>query len=594
VTAARDGILYGIDSNGHLHWWRHLGYQNGQAQWEGPKSVGVGWERYREVDAAPNGVIYALESGGTLHWWKHLKQADGVGGVWDRIPGGLKQVSVGADGETWGVSASDEIYRYTPGNWVIMPGNLRQISVGSAQQVWGTNANNDILRWTGSTWDQVPGGLKQVSAAGDGTVWGVNHTDDVYRYDPGSNSWHVVAGKLTQIAVASAQEILGINADGQAYRWLGGEFTYSTDGLKQIAVGADASLWGLQPDGTILHWANGGWEAIDGRMRQISVGTGTDVWGVNDNDEIYRYNSGPAWEGPNVVGNGFDKYQHILVAGDSTANAIYGLRPGKDIELWRHPGSDTGAADFQSVDTFSDWTATTTDAGKLFATYTRFFGSPDGHVFAVKGESTAYDAIWGWPEPDRAQYDGFHTMYLIGSADTTGDEPEGKAHCSDVDLNDEAGGEFIYLCGEYPDWARNTPSDNRVTDLRVMWWSSNPFTIGAAMELDGKCKEVFDDDEWRGVHYKTSGLLDPVPAAPELTAGAGGSKWIYMCQRVIDTSRVGRIYLHEVKVVSDSNGERGKALLQAEGYRMIEDDSGNIADLNLGLPGAHFIYIGVK
>jgi hypothetical protein len=49
--------------------------------------------------------------------------------VWQKIPGGLKQVSVGSDGTVMGVNSANQIWKYMGGYWKQLPGALTQISV---------------------------------------------------------------------------------------------------------------------------------------------------------------------------------------------------------------------------------------------------------------------------------------------------------------------------------------------------------------------------------------------------------------------------------------------------------------------------------
>jgi hypothetical protein len=78
VFASRPGVVYGIDNNGDLWWYKHLGWQDGSANWsyaQGQK-VGNGWN-FRQVFASGPGVIYGVDSNGDLWWYKHLGWQDG-------------------------------------------------------------------------------------------------------------------------------------------------------------------------------------------------------------------------------------------------------------------------------------------------------------------------------------------------------------------------------------------------------------------------------------------------------------------------------------------------------------------------------------
>lgn len=208
--------------------------------------------------------------------------------AWQQVPGGLKHVSVGADGTVWGVNANDDIWRGT-GNfgWEQMPGKLKQISVGSATDVWGVNSNDDIYRWQGSGWHQVPGKLKHVSVARDGTVWGVNGNDDIWRW-LGGGSWEQIGGKLKQISVGSRTLVWGVNAADDIFVRRGDHWMQIGGKLKHVSVAADGSVWGVNSADAIWRWRGGGWEQMPGGLKQISVGSATDVWGVNAADAIWR------------------------------------------------------------------------------------------------------------------------------------------------------------------------------------------------------------------------------------------------------------------------------------------------------------------
>jgi Tectonin domain len=96
-----------------------------------------------------------------------------------RMPGSLKQVSVGADGEVWGVDPDGDIRRWLNSQWQPVPGKLKQLSVRNAQEVWGVDDANALFRWTGSAWEPIVEDGRPVlpavfvSAGADGTVWGI-------------------------------------------------------------------------------------------------------------------------------------------------------------------------------------------------------------------------------------------------------------------------------------------------------------------------------------------------------------------------------------------------------------------------------------
>jgi Tachylectin len=69
--SAGSGIIYAITANGQLVWFRHAGFADGRAEWEGPIPLTDGWANYEQVFSGGNGVIYAIGADGILKWNRH-------------------------------------------------------------------------------------------------------------------------------------------------------------------------------------------------------------------------------------------------------------------------------------------------------------------------------------------------------------------------------------------------------------------------------------------------------------------------------------------------------------------------------------------
>ncbi len=92
VFSGGQGVIYVIAEDGTLKWYRHRAYLTGESfetsgAWEGPKDVGRGWGDVQQVFSPGEGIIYAVMSDGTLRWFRHLGYLDGRGlnrgGAWD-------------------------------------------------------------------------------------------------------------------------------------------------------------------------------------------------------------------------------------------------------------------------------------------------------------------------------------------------------------------------------------------------------------------------------------------------------------------------------------------------------------------------------
>lgn len=141
-------VIYGITRTGELLWFEHKGFNTGAGSssdgaWAGPKVVGVGWQHFRSVFAGSNGVIYAVDNAGRLLWYRHNGFKDGRGlespGAWS----GPRTVGTGWQGfkETFG-AGNGLIYGIGPtGNLFWMRHNTHKAGTGSLALKLGSGAS---------------------------------------------------------------------------------------------------------------------------------------------------------------------------------------------------------------------------------------------------------------------------------------------------------------------------------------------------------------------------------------------------------------------------------------------------------------------
>ncbi len=214
---------------------------------------------------------------------------------WESIPGSLKQISMSADGELWGVNFDDAIYRRTGASWTQIDGRLKHVSAGSKSNIWGVNSNNNIYQWNGSGWNYLPGDLKVISAAADGSVWGVNTNGQIWYKALGASSWNPTSGSFTYVTAGSANNVWALNANNQVYKWSGSSFVLQNGSLKVIEAAEDGTVMGLTPmDNVVALQADGSWQQQSGIMKSISVGSATQVAAVDNYDAIWR--QGNIWD----------------------------------------------------------------------------------------------------------------------------------------------------------------------------------------------------------------------------------------------------------------------------------------------------------
>ena len=80
VFAGGAGVLYGVEHDGDLLWYRHDGAADGTARWANRgrgRKVGSGWD-FTHVFSGGAGVLYAVQGNGDLFWYRHEGRSNGT------------------------------------------------------------------------------------------------------------------------------------------------------------------------------------------------------------------------------------------------------------------------------------------------------------------------------------------------------------------------------------------------------------------------------------------------------------------------------------------------------------------------------------
>ena len=324
--------VFGVNKNGDI--WYRIGTHNN------PNSSGSGWQKLQgklkhissghstawgvnDADAIGKMVDISFDDEGKIQF------------KWVRVEGKLKNISniengvepadENGDGEdendavdedavaVWGVNSNDQIWFQSDSDfmWEKIPGGLKQIEVGQLG-VFGVNRNDAIYyrvgtnnnpSSSGSSWQRLPGGLKHISV-GDSSIWGVNKHDAIWEMtniefdDEGKINfdWVKKEGGLDNVSVYNGV-IWGVNKNDNIW------FKSSSDakwekipgGLKQIEIGK-FGVFGVNKNDDI--WYRVGthnnpnssgtdWQKLYGKLKHISSGDST-AWGVNSNDIIWK------------------------------------------------------------------------------------------------------------------------------------------------------------------------------------------------------------------------------------------------------------------------------------------------------------------
>jgi hypothetical protein len=209
-----NGIIYGIQSDGILYWYRHLGWANGTLTWSNSgtgRKIGIDWHQFRIVVAAADGQIFAVRPNGDLLWYRYILSNSTTGaGTWHaasgsrigygwnfpRVIGGWNNVLYAEDGE-------GNLYWY---KYIGNDGSFR----------WATNSGSKI----GSDWKQH----NYLFADPNGVIYGLQSVSGSltwYRYlgTTGSPTW---ANRGTGISLGWMGEYhhpqIFSNGSGTVYR----------------------------------------------------------------------------------------------------------------------------------------------------------------------------------------------------------------------------------------------------------------------------------------------------------------------------------------------------------------------------------------
>lgn len=172
VFSGGDGVIYAIRPNGDLYWYRHNGRFTGVFDWaNGGNGVKVasGWQNFVHVFSSGNGVIYALEPNGDLRWYRHDGRLDGsnnwasnsqvvVGSGWDKY----QRVFASGDGVIYAIDFSGNLI------WYRHDGRL----TGTVN--WFNNLGTKV----GTGWQN----LRQVFSGGDGIIYVVRNNGELAWY----------------------------------------------------------------------------------------------------------------------------------------------------------------------------------------------------------------------------------------------------------------------------------------------------------------------------------------------------------------------------------------------------------------------------
>jgi hypothetical protein len=166
MVPAGGNSIFALRDDGRLIWYRHDGFNDGSPSWQGPVEVGSGWT-FAKIFSGGEGIVYAIKDDGTLVWYRNVNYTSGVN-AWSeaRVVGsgwsGFKDVFSEGKGVIYAIKPDGTLMRYQHDGY----------ATGEFQ--W------QAPRAIGTAWQQ----FRQVVSVGDGTLLAIREDGRMllYRY----------------------------------------------------------------------------------------------------------------------------------------------------------------------------------------------------------------------------------------------------------------------------------------------------------------------------------------------------------------------------------------------------------------------------
>lgn len=257
-----NGIIYAIQADGKLLWYRHAAWQTGARVWANggaARVIGSGWHVFRTVLGSANGQLFGFLPDGTIHWYRYVVSNLNTGaGGWasgGRGPvvgsgfGKFPRVLGGWDGVIFGIDDAGNLwwYKYVAGNgtsgsgawanggrgsrigagfkvaeraWAEPNGVLYGVAAAGVLYWWRYLGSNGSVSWANrGAAVAIAGGWgsqKQAFANGSGTIYAVmldsdqlNGTDDKLDWYRLTNSQSITPSSGAQWVNGGAGALVG-------------------------------------------------------------------------------------------------------------------------------------------------------------------------------------------------------------------------------------------------------------------------------------------------------------------------------------------------------------------------------------------------
>lgn len=131
LVGGGNGVIYAVQADGTLFWYRHLGWQTGSGGWASGsgRRIGNRWHEYRTVLGGSDGSLYGIRADGTAYYHRYvLSDATTGAGTWvggDQIGTGFNRYVrlSGYNGVIYGQDHSGRLFLHkwdsASGTWTV-------------------------------------------------------------------------------------------------------------------------------------------------------------------------------------------------------------------------------------------------------------------------------------------------------------------------------------------------------------------------------------------------------------------------------------------------------------------------------------------
>jgi virginiamycin B lyase len=200
VAVGSATAVWGVNADGQVYRWSGSEWF---ATWDLIPVPGLLTGHFAQIAVGADGDAWAIDSG------RHAYHYDTRYRTWEPVTGEtFASLSAGNDGAVWAVTTQGAVEQFDP--TVLWFGTaqrpLTQVSVGADGDAWGLNGTEGL-------------NPAKISAGFDSAAWMVDTSGNVWRYDTQTKSFAQAGKGMQSIAVASDAVVWALDASGRIYQY---------------------------------------------------------------------------------------------------------------------------------------------------------------------------------------------------------------------------------------------------------------------------------------------------------------------------------------------------------------------------------------